>query len=192
MPNVRIKFIPSKKKVILKIIDEDEVLASFTLKAKKTFDGNIIIYDHADIDIILMPEQKKVVTFKKDDVNGDIAYGASDRLFKYLASRGVVSLNSVQGSNTSNSYEAVISGTSIKIPIKIVMLTISKWIEKERPYFEYGEDYEDLMKDRLLEPDDEESTELGEVPQDKSKGSIVPGYYRSPYWMSYILEQVEE
>ena len=181
-----------KKKVILKIIDEDEVLASFTLKAKKTFDGNIIIYDHADIDIILMPEQKKVVTFKKDDVNGDIAYGASDRLFKYLASRGVVSLNSVQGSNTSNSYEAVISGTSIKIPIKIVMLTISKWIEKERPYFEYGEDYEDLMKDRLLEPDDEESTELGEVPQDKSKGSIVPGYYRSPYWMSYILEQVEE
>jgi hypothetical protein len=48
-----------------------------------------------------------------------------------------------------------------------------------------------MMDDRLLKPDDEESTELGEVPQDGQKGSIVPGYYRSPYWMSYILEQAE-
>jgi hypothetical protein len=139
-----------------------------------------------------MLEQNKIVTFMKEDVNGDIAYGASDRLFKYLASKGVISLDSVQGSSTANSYEAVISQTNIKIPIKITMLVISKWIEKERPYFEYGEDYEELMKDRLVEPDDEEATELGEVPHGKSKGSIVPGYYRSPYWMSYILEQVEE
>ena len=67
------------------------------------------------------------------------------------------------------------------------MLSLAKWIEKERPYFEYGEEYEDLVNNRVTEPDTEESTELGEVPQDKQKGSIVPGYYRSPYWMSYIL-----
>jgi len=48
-----------------------------------------------------------------------------------------------------------------------------------------------FIDNRILEPDAEESTELGEVPQDKQKGSIVPGYYRSPYWMSYILENQE-
>ena len=192
MPDVSIKFTPSRKRVTLKIIDEDEVLASFQLKAKKTLDGNIIIYDHADIDIIVMPEQKKVVTFKKDSVTGDIAYGASDRMFKYLATRGLVSLDNVRGGSILNSFEAAIPESDLKIPIKVLMLSISKWIEEERPYFEYGNDYEDMMQDRILEPDQEESTDLGEVPHDKSKGSIVPGYYRSPYWMSYILENKEE
>ena len=191
MPSVRITFTPSQKNVLIKVVNEDEVLASFKLKAKKTLDGNIIIFDHDDIDIVLRPEQKKIVTFKKDDVNGDIAYGASDRMFKYLASKGVVNIDTVQGGGTIDSFEVAIPETNLEVPIKLIMLTLAKWIEKERPYFEYGDDYEDMMRDRLLEPDDEEATELGEVPHDKSKGSIVPGYYRSPYWMSYILEQKE-
>ena len=139
-----------------------------------------------------MPEKKKIVTFKKEGSPGDSAYGASDRMFKYLGSRGLIDLNSIQGGNVLGSYEATIPDSNIQITNKIVLLGLSKWMEKERPYFEYGEDYEDLTQNRLLEPDDQESTELGEVPQDTSKGSIVPGYYRSPYWMSYILEQVED
>ena len=192
MPDVRIKFTPSRKRVILKIVDEDEVLSTFQLKAKKTLDGNIIIYDHADIDIIIMPEQKKIVTFKKDGVTGDVAYGASDRMFRYLATRGLISLDNVRGGSILNSFEAAVPESALKIPVKVLMLSISKLVEKERPYFEYGDEYEDMMRDRLLDPDQEEATELGEVPHDKSKGSIVPGYYRSPYWMSYILENKEE
>tara|TARA_R110002020_G_scaffold97065_1_gene231874 strand:- start:352 stop:927 length:576 start_codon:yes stop_codon:yes gene_type:complete len=191
MPSFSVNVIPSQKEIVLKIVDEDKVISKFTLKAKKSFDGNIMIYDHDDVDIIVMPEKKKVVTFRKERITGDIAYGAADRLFRYLASRGIISLDSVQGAGTLSSYEATILETDIKIPIKLTLLAISKWIDEERPYFEYGEDYEEMMKDRLLEPDHQESTELGEVPQDKSKGSIVPGYYRSPYWMSYILEQKE-
>lgn len=191
MPNVKISFTPSQKKVFIKVVDEDEVLASFKLKAKKTLDGNIIIFDHDDIDIVLRPEQKKIVTFKKDDVNGDIAYGASDRMFKYLAKRGVINIDAVQGGSTLDSFEVAIPESNLEIPIKLILLSLAKWIDTERPYFEYGEDYEDMMRDRLVDPDGEESTELGEVPHDNSKGSIVPGYYRSPYWMSYILEQKE-
>ena len=191
MPSVKISFTPSQKRVMVKVVDQDKVLASFRLKAKKTLDGNIIIFDHADIDIILRPEQKKIVTFKKDNVNGDIAYGASDRMFKYLAKKGVINIDSVQGGGTLDSFEATIPDSNLEIPNKLVMLSLAKWIGTERPYFEYGEDYEDMMRDRLIDPDGEESTELGEVPQDKQKGSIVPGYYRSPYWMSYILENQE-
>jgi len=192
MPNVRIKFLPSQKSVIIKVVDEDAVLARFTLKAKKTLDGNIIIFDHDDIDIILKPEKKKISTFKKDGVNGDIAYGAADRMFRYLASKGVINIEDVQGGGTLDSFEAMIPESNVEVPIKVILLAISKWIEKERPYFEYGEDYENMMKGRLTDPDDEEATELGDVPHDKSKGSIVPGYYRSPYWMSYILEEKEK
>ena len=191
MPSVKISFTPSQKRLVVKVVDQEEVLASFKLKAKKTLDGNIIIFDHDDIDVVLRPEQKKIVTFKKDDVNGDIAYGASDRLFKYLAKKGVINIDSVQGGGILDSFEATIPETNLEIPIKLIMISIAKWIETERPYFEYGEDYEDMMRDRLIDPDAEESTELGEVPQDKQKGSIVPGYYRSPYWMSYILENQE-
>lgn len=191
MPDVRIKFKPLQKKVILKVVDENEVLASFSLKAKKTLDGNIVVFDHADVDVVLRPEMKKVVTFKKDDVNGDVAYGASDRMFKYLAKRGLINPESVQGGSILNSFEASIPESNLEVPMKLLLLSISKWIESERPYFEYGEDFEDLIDNRILEPDAEESTELGEVPQDKQKGSIVPGYYRSPYWMSYILENQE-
>ena len=191
MPSLKIKFMPSKKRIILKVVDQDEVLASFKLKAKKTLDGNIMIYDHHDIDIVVRPEMKKIVTFKKDGADGNVAYGAADRMFKYLNSKGIISLDTVQGGSILDSYEATIPSTNLEAPIKIVLLSISKWIDTERPYFEYGEDYEDMMNDRLLKPDDEESTELGEVPQDNKKGTIVPGYYRSPYWMSYILEQAE-
>ena len=191
MPTVRITFTPSNKSVVIKVNDENKVLASFTLKTTKTLDGNIIVFDHKDIDIIIRPEKKTIVTFKKDDVNGDVAYGASDRMFKYLATRGFINIETVQGGGTVDSLEASIPDTNLKIPIKLILLSLAKWIKEERPYFEYGDDYEDMMKDRLLEPDDEEATELGEVPHDKSKGSIVPGYYRSPYWMSYILEQKE-
>jgi hypothetical protein len=192
MPNIRIKVEPARKKITLKIIDKEKVLKSFTLKAKTTFNGNILIYDHDDVEIVIMPETNKIVTFKQDGVNSDIAYGASDRLFRYLATKGIIDLASVQGGNTVDSFEATILENDLEIPTKLVLLSVSSWIEKERPYFEYGEDYEDMMKDRLLEPDDEEATELGEVPHDKSKGSIVPGYYRSPYWMSYILEEKEK
>ena len=43
MPSVKISFTPSQKRVMVKVVDQDKVLASFRLKAKKTLDGNIII-----------------------------------------------------------------------------------------------------------------------------------------------------
>jgi hypothetical protein len=65
MPVLKIKFIPTKKRVVLKVIDKDEVLASFKLKAKKTLDGNIIIQDHHDIDVVVRPEMKTIVTYQE-------------------------------------------------------------------------------------------------------------------------------
>ena len=35
----------------------------FKLDARKTLDGNIIIFDHGDVDIVNMPEKSKVIAF---------------------------------------------------------------------------------------------------------------------------------
>ena len=34
---------------------------SVKLNARKSIDGNVMIFDHIDIDIVMMPEKKKIV-----------------------------------------------------------------------------------------------------------------------------------
>ena len=63
----------------------------------------------------------------------------------------------------------------------MLILNISKFIDEERPYFEYVDAYEDMLSDRYVDPNDEETTELGEVPHEETKGSIRPGWLRGPY-----------
>ena len=46
-----------------------------------------------------------------------------------------------------------------------------------------------MLDDYYVHPSDENSTELGEVPQAAEKGAIKPGYNYEPYWMSYMLEE---
>ena len=54
--------------ISLKIAEGDTpVVVNLELKARKTLDGNIMIFDHQEIDIVLMPQKNKIVTFAKDD-----------------------------------------------------------------------------------------------------------------------------
>ena len=69
--------------------------------------------------------------------------------------------------------------------VNVTVLNISKWIDTERPYFEFVEKYEDMETERLTDPEEEDSTELGEVPHDETKGSMRTGYNYGPYWQSY-------
>ena len=50
------------------------------LNVRKTLDGNILIFDHADIDIIVMPKKNKVVSMCKEQMS-DLVYGAQNRMF---------------------------------------------------------------------------------------------------------------
>jgi hypothetical protein len=56
---------------------------------------------------------------------------------------------------------------------------ISKWLETEKPYLE--DDYQDAYDDHMLYPDGEMSTELGEVPHEEEKGSILQRGLFAPY-----------
>tara|TARA_A100001515_G_scaffold144079_1_gene147058 strand:+ start:1285 stop:1872 length:588 start_codon:yes stop_codon:yes gene_type:complete len=165
----------------------------FKLDARKTLDGNIIIFDHGDVDIVIMPEKSKIVAFPKNAMN-DIVYGAQDRLFKYLKDRGLITMGSVRGGNAYGSIEAEIPVTNHPSPIKLIMLNISKWVGEERPYFEALDFLDDMEEEHLTSPQEEDSTALGDVPHDDKKGSMITGLslMHSPYYYNYYLQEDKE
>jgi len=165
--------------------DPTPVQATMELNIRKTLAGNIMILDHDDIDIVLLPEQNKIIAFPKDAMS-DVIYGTQDRLFYFLEKKGLIEYGSVRSGNVYGSMEALIAspvdeGVSA---LQSAVYSVGKFIEEEKPYFMTMNAYEEREEQAMLNPDDEDSTELGEVPHQKEKGSLRPGWIRGPYGMS--------
>ena len=107
-----------------------------------------------------------------------------DRLFNFLKERGVVAPESIQGGNIFASLEGDIPPAPDLPVIKIAIINIAKWIEKETPALDFVENYEQEVDQDYTDPDKEYSTELGQVPQAAEKGSIRPSLVRGPYGLS--------
>ena len=163
---------------------KQEPQATVSMNIRKTLDGNYMIFDHPEIDIAIIPETMKIVTFAKEK-HGKHVYEAQDRLFSFLRNKGVIQLGSVQGGNVYNSLEAVIPESKVEgvDSTQSVLYNVSKFLEEEKPYYDYVKAYHDQFEEDLIEPDAEHSTELGEVPQEETKGSIFPGM--APYGLYY-------
>ncbi len=161
------------------------------LKARRTLDGNIMIFDHEDIDIVLSLENKKCIVFPKEQMS-DKAYDAQDRIFKYLIKRGVVDRSSVRGGNVYGSLEANILES--KVPgvdqLQAVLYSINEYLNEEKPFFKASGEMTDDRLDHLLRPSANDSTELGDVPQEPQKGSLHPGI--RPYGFMYNYSLIRE
>jgi|TARA_Y100000034_G_scaffold49700_1_gene61395 hypothetical protein len=169
--------------VKIKIADLPQV--TIELNARKTLDGNIMIFDHEDIDIVVMAKEKKILSFAKDAMT-DKVYDAQDRLYKFLRKKGVIDNATVQGGNIYGSIEAkLLESVNEKVnPLEVALFSIDKFISEEKPYFYSELEREQDEVDLLTSPDAEDSTELGEVPHESEKGSLVPGWVRGPYGMT--------
>ena len=161
------------------------------LKARRSLDGNIMVLDHEDIDIVFMPEKNKCITFPKESMS-DKVYAAQDRMFSFLAKKGVVSYSTIKGGNVFGSMEAEVLES--KIPgvdqSQVFLYTLHEYINEERPYFKISSTYDDERLDRLLRPSEEDSTELGDVPQSDRKGSMHKQI--GPYGFQYNYSLVRE
>lgn len=152
---------------------------SFKMNARRSIDGNIMIFDHIDIDIVYSPATKKVVTFAKDLLS-DTVYATQNRMFEYLTKKGVVTHDSVRGGNVYGSIEGQIPEPVGDIDTtQVVLMSIGKFIEEEKPYFMYEKAYREMEVEELTDPPADETTPLGRVPQAAKKGSI--GKLRG-YW----------
>lgn len=189
MATLKIKVVepsePSESKVEDTPEDKDNTL-QIKLKVRKTMDGHLVIRDHIDIDIVIDPENKTIITFPKNEMS-DEAYQTQNNYFNFLAEKGVIDRTSVQGGNVFASIQAeypdpIDEGIS---PTQLVLLSTYHFMEEERPRFEAEERYDDEIEDWYTEPTPEDSTALGEVPEKAEKGSISPNnpwtYYSGYY-----------
>ena len=167
-----------ENKIKIEVVEKDEIEWNLTLR--NALNGDLMILDHKDIDIVIQQGSKKIIAFAKDTMS-DMVYGAESRLLEYLKSSGVLIYDSIQGGNVYGSLEGKIMNSKTHNPIKATLLKISEWLETEQPYIKGTTAYDDMQDDALLEPDNEYSTELGEVPHEEEKGSIHMNNMFAPY-----------
>lgn len=152
----------------------------FEINARETLSGDLMIYDHKDIDIVLMQEKKKIVAFAKEMLTDNV-YGAESRLFEFLRKKGIIAYDSIQGGNIYGSMEAKILDSKKFDSVKVALLNIAEWFKVEKPMSDFLESHDDMMDNALLNPDKEHATELGEVPHEEKKGSILQKNLFAPY-----------
>tara|TARA_R100000808_G_C2153569_1_gene163904 strand:+ start:3732 stop:4271 length:540 start_codon:yes stop_codon:yes gene_type:complete len=154
---------------------------------RKSVNGDLMIFDHGDIDIVLSTTSNKIVAFPKEVIN-DLVYGAQNRLFSHLRRKGLIIPESIQAGSFYGSIEGTLEKPFKESlnAAKLALVNIDSFITEERPYFESTEAIISLADDELIHPDKEDSTELGEVPQRVEQGSIRPGFVRDPYSLSYM------
>lgn len=181
--NIKIGDQASPEEESIKIAIKDPTIKeryNFKLELRRTLNGDLLIFDHADIDIVVLKEKKKIVAFAKD-IMSEIVYGAENRLFEHLKKRGIIAYDSIQGGNVYGSLEGTLLDSKDIDSVKAALYQISEWITTERPYFESTQAHDDMMDDATLDPDADNSTELGEVPQEEEKGSILQHNLFAPY-----------
>ena len=127
-----------------------------------------------------MVEKKKLVAFPKD-LMSEVVYGAESRLMEWMRKNGVIEYDSIQGGNVYGSLEGKIHESKERDPIKSTIYQLSEWIKSEAPSSKMKKGHDDMMRDAQLEPDEENHTELGEVPHAEEKGSITQHGLFAPY-----------
>lgn len=167
---------PEESSVTINVVEKDRIEAK--LKLRSSINGDLMIMDHKDIDIVIKQEEKRIVAFAKETLS-DLVYGAQSRLLEYLRSNGLIEIDSIQGGNIYGSLEAKLQeGPKV---VEITLMKIAEWMEEEAPMINGRTGYDDMEDEHLLSPDGEYSTELGEVPQAEEKGSITQSNLFAPY-----------
>jgi len=153
--------------------------ATIELYARKGLDGSLLIMDHTKIDIAVMPDKMKVVTFPKTTSTEDV-YEYQNRLFEFLSDKGIIDRQSVQGGNIFRSLEGAVFPNDEVNSLQAAIYVISEFLTIETEHEQIATNYEKELEDMYTHPDDRNSTEYGEVPQYAEKGSMRPGYYYYP------------
>lgn len=150
------------------------IQAQMELNARKSVDGNVLIFDHKEIDIVVMPSKSKIVAFPKDMLSESI-YEVQDRLFSFLSRKGVIDMTSIQGGSVFMSMEAMMPQSDNYNVQELALFSIAKFIEEEKPVYKFDQEWEDKEEKRLSEPPPGEYTEFDpEQYHSVRKGSVRP------------------
>lgn len=173
--------------IVVKITDKDTGIKK-ELKIAKTLSGDYMLREHPEVDIVVIPTKQKILLLPKNQ-QSEYVYHTQEEIFNHLVGRGVISPDTITGGNIFGALQAVYpqQATGGEDPLQVVIYNLADYIEQQRPTIAYQKAYEDELEKALLEPDTEDSTEIGEIPQEPSKGSIpkygfpTRGIYRYNY-----------
>lgn len=157
----------------VKITVKPEIDAVVELKARRSLDGDIMIFDHPEMDIVVSGKKNKILALSKEQYS-DHVYATQSRFFEFLSKKGVIDTSTIRGGNIYGSLEGVLLESADPEgadSVQSAIYSIAKFFHKEAPYYQSVQRYEMEIEEELLEPDDEHSTELGKVPHEKRKGS---------------------
>ena len=171
-----------------KLVVKEKTFKKIKLSIGKTLEGNMIITDHQNMNVIVMPEKGKILAIPKGEFSNDV-YTDQDQMFQHLLINGVILPDSIIGGNIYGSMEAKfpIEKKGEEEPIDVVLLNLYNFISRDKKEFNIRKRFIDDLEKELLNPDEENSTDLGEIPQEKFKGSIpkygfpTRGIYRYNY-----------
>jgi len=142
--------------------------ATVKLKARKSLDGNIIISDHQLMDLVLMPAKNKVLIIPHPGFGQETYYKQKD-FYNALSKRGVFS-GPLEGGNVHGVYEAKLGVSEELSSTQVALLEIERYLKQEAVEEGFGEDFDNEIEDRFINPDDENSTDLGEIePEEESR-----------------------
>ena len=138
--------------------------ATVELNARRGLDGSLLIMDHTKIDIAVMPEDMKVVTFPKNSSTEDV-YEYQNRLMELLADKGVLDRGTVQGGNVFRSLEGMLFTNEQINSLQAAVYVISEFLNDETEHEHIADEYEKELEDMYTHPTDRDTTGYGEVPQ---------------------------
>jgi len=157
-----------------------------TLDMKKSLGGHFMIFNHKDMNVVVKVKERKIVAYSKSNFS-DIVYNTQNRFFNYLVEHGVVEPETIRGSNVFGSLLAEYpENKEIRNLSEVVLYNIALFMIEELDYMENMKKLEMEREEELLDPSDRDSTELGEVPQETTKGSMQPYYPGYSYGLAGI------
>jgi len=167
------------------IIDLQGKIVRIKLDARKSLDGNIMVFDHKFFDIILIPFKNKILTIPKTNQTLDV-YEMMDHFFAFLSQRGAVVNGSIRSGNVFGSLESFYPVNEEIDVLQVLLLLIHTYLQEHAQTFNKLFKYMDDIDDMYVDPDREDSTEYGEVPQSAEKGTL-PSPYDKPYGLLYRI-----
>ena len=145
------------------------------LNIRKTLDNNLIIYDHPKLLIFVSPQSNKILTTPKTEKIDEEIFLASKKMFDFLVEKGLVDPASVRGGAVYKSTEATYADSKELKALNVVLKTLYEFLVVEKEYYNRAMQGKEEFEDELTDPSDENSTELGEIPQ-KSEDGTMPKY----------------
>ena len=172
--------------------DPEPIVKQITFQeARKSLNGDFMIFDHDLIDIVVSKENSRVSTFPKD-IPTEETYSVQEGLLQSLSKSGVLDRGSIKSGAVHSSLEGQIleSADEEISAIQVTLLEIFNFLESEQPNMQSREMYKDNLQDYFLDPEEEDSTELGEVPHREKKGSL--DHQVRPYGYQYMYSILRE